>query len=94
MGRLGGHGTWPRRAGLRQVNALATDSSEAGSGQGGSRWLQWCDGNVEAMAHAGVLSSDACPEQRGREALNSGHAVDGAGDLRHDEEELGGARGS
>jgi hypothetical protein len=69
MGRFGGHGTWPRRAGLRQANALATDSSEAGSGQGGSRWLQWCDGNAEAMARAGVLSSHACPEQRGREAL-------------------------
>jgi hypothetical protein len=57
-----GRGTWARRAGLRRVHALAVDDSEASSGQGGSRRLQRCEGNMEGTARAGGLSSHACPE--------------------------------
>jgi hypothetical protein len=68
-GDRSGRDTWARRAGLRRVHVLAANGSEAGCGHGGSRRLQRREGNVEGTVRARVLSSHACPERRGGEAL-------------------------
>jgi hypothetical protein len=66
MGRLGGHNTWARRAGLHRAHALAADGKLA-MGQGGNGQLR-----VERTRRghlARVLSSRACSERHSGEVL-------------------------
>jgi hypothetical protein len=72
----------PRTAARQAVGRVEADGSSGVTGMR-RRWLM--QGSCLLML---VLSNVAM------RLCNSGHAVDGTGDLRHDEEELGGALGS